>query len=512
VKELPAIHATKIVLGISLFAAVPLSGQDGLDSQTLAKARQGDPMAEAELGWRYHLGQGVTQDQAEAVRWLRKAADQGNAYAEDGLGNAYYLAQGVTKDYGQAFVWFHKAAEQGDAFAENYLGAYYDQGLAVPPDHAQAVNWWKKAADHDFPPAEDNLGLAYMRGEGVQQDYAQGVTWLQRAAKQGFADAESNLGGAYRHGQGVAQDDVQAADWYLKAADQGNAHAQNQLGWLYYHGLGVPQDYGEAAAWWRKAADQGNPTAQANLGDLYHLGQGVNQDDAQAAAWYAKAAIQGNTYSKDMLPIVVGQSKVVASTANGNQVRTALSPQAVAKLASESTVLIVSTDQTRRKTLLGSGFAVSANLVVTNSHVFPVGGTGFVRKIGSDLLPCTGKVVSRDKQNDIVLLYVPGLDLPALPILSVEPVIGDTVFAMGNPEGMEGTFSGGLVSSIRDLRGFHVIQITAPISQGSSGGPVLNVYGEVVGISTAGLPTGQNLNFAVPASAIDALLKRVVSK
>jgi S1-C subfamily serine protease len=57
-----------------------------------------------------------------------------------------------------------------------------------------------------------------------------------------------------------------------------------------------------------------------------------------------------------------------------------------------------------------------------------------------------------------------------------------------------------------------MIQITAPISHGSSGGPVFNIYGEVIGISTSTLSSGQSLNFAVPASAIDALLEQASSK
>jgi S1-C subfamily serine protease len=82
---------------------------------------------------------------------------------------------------------------------------------------------------------------------------------------------------------------------------------------------------------------------------------------------------------------------------------------------------------------------------------------------------------------------------------------------MGNPEGMMGTFSEGIVSALRDSKGSHLIQITAPISHGSSGGPVFNVYGQVIGISKSIWASGQNLNFAVPASEIDVLLKRARS-
>jgi len=78
---------------------------------------------------------------------------------------------------------------------------------------------------------------------------------------------------------------------------------------------------------------------------------------------------------------------------------------------------------------------------------------------------------------------------------------------MGNPKGLEGTFSVGNVRAIREIKGQQMVQITAPISPGSSGGPVVDAYGRAVGISTAQLEQGQNLNFAVPASHLVALMK-----
>ena len=77
---------------------------------------------------------------------------------------------------------------------------------------------------------------------------------------------------------------------------------------------------------------------------------------------------------------------------------------------------------------------------------------------------------------------------------------------MGNPQGLEGTFSQGIVSSIREVGTDKLLQITAPISPGSSGGPVLNGKGEVIGISVATFRGGQNLNFAIPSDYLKTLL------
>lgn len=82
---------------------------------------------------------------------------------------------------------------------------------------------------------------------------------------------------------------------------------------------------------------------------------------------------------------------------------------------------------------------------------------------------------------------------------------------MGNPQGLEGTFSQGIVSSIREVGADKLLQITAPISPGSSGGPLLNGKGEVIGVSVATFRGGQNLNFAIPSRYLIALLAKVGS-
>ena len=84
--------------------------------------------------------------------------------------------------------------------------------------------------------------------------------------------------------------------------------------------------------------------------------------------------------------------------------------------------------------------------------------------------------------------------------------VGEIVYAVGNPQGLEGTFSQGIVSSIREVETDKLLQITAPISPGSSGGPVLNNRGKAIGISVATFRGGQNLNFAIPSDYLKTLL------
>ena len=121
-------------------------------------------------------------------------------------------------------------------------------------------------------------------------------------------------------------------------------------------------------------------------------------------------------------------------------------------------------------------------------------------------------VVAKDVSHDLIILRADSESAPALPVAACNDVtVGDRVYAVGNPEGLEGTFSEGIVSAVRDVDGEQFLQITAPISPGSSGGPVLNTRGEVVGVSRATLKEGQNLNFAVPSCYLKKLLATVAS-
>ena len=159
----------------------------------------------------------------------------------------------------------------------------------------------------------------------------------------------------------------------------------------------------------------------------------------------------------------------------------------------------------------GTGFFVSADgVVVTNYHVIDGANYATVERSDGTVLRVEG-VAALDGGNDLALLKVtPGDDAP-LPVLSLgtdqPPPIGTTVYAIGHPLGLKNVLSEGLVSSLGDAaRGQYFIQTTAAISPGSSGGPLLTADGVVVGVTTATVRDAQNLNFAMPAGRVRALL------
>jgi hypothetical protein len=119
------------------------------------------------------------------------------------------------------------------------------------------------------------------------------------------------------------------------------------------------------------------------------------------------------------------------------------------------------------------------------------------------------KILRTDEKNDLALLSV-DVDLTSkpLPLASAAVSPGEQVFAIGNPEGLEKTISQGIVSGLRKRGDRDLLQVTSPISHGSSGGPILNTKGEVVGVAVGALEDGQNLNFAVPVAYVRAILEQ----
>ena len=152
----------------------------------------------------------------------------------------------------------------------------------------------------------------------------------------------------------------------------------------------------------------------------------------------------------------------------------------------------------------GSGFFIAADRIVTNRHVIEKSSRVEVHLMDGKKFVVKG-VLAIDGEGDLAMLQV---DVPKhlaipLPIVRTVPQEGESIVVVGNPFGLEGSVSNGIVSAVREISGYgKIIQITAPISPGSSGSPVVNMYGQVIGIATLQAAEGQSLNFAVPAERI----------
>ncbi len=146
----------------------------------------------------------------------------------------------------------------------------------------------------------------------------------------------------------------------------------------------------------------------------------------------------------------------------------------------------------------GSGFFIdNQGLAVSNYHVFKDTEIGLekIKLLGSDIVHNVTEIIAKNEEEDYILFRVDCENTNYLPIASSKPQIGEKVFAIGSPRGLENTFSSGEVSQWRSR---NLMQINALIDHGSSGGALINEYGEAVGITSGTFYDGSqaNLNYA----------------
>ena len=532
-------------------------------------AEQDNADAQTYLGRMYYDGHGFVQDHSKAANWFRRAAEQGSVIANAWLGvmnanrpaTAQTLSEGVTAakrgDHVTAYRVFRHHAEQGDADAQAFLGATYDEGLGVPQNHSEAAKWYGRAARQGHAEAQFSLGVLHYGGVGVRQDYGGALTWYRRAAEQGHDGAQYNLGLMHYNGIGVPQSHADARPWFLRAAEQGHARSQFILGLMYYLGQGVSQDYTAAAQWYSRAAEQHDADAKFYIGLMYYHGEGYSRSYVDATRWFVRAAEQGHARSQFVLGLMYDEGLGVpqdyvrahkwynlaasrfheseqreAAVRYRDQVALRLSPDQLAyaqRLAREwrpvdasdsPTPAPLPPDQSRpvlEEALTGSGFRVSAQgHFLTNAHV--------VRGCAEVQVPPASsvRVVAYDDAADLAILEAPSRTGTVAAFRQGRGIrAGASVMVLGYPlhgiVSSETIVSAGVVSALAgpgdDRR---LIQITAPVQPGNSGGPALDSAGNVVGVVVSKLnalkiarETGdipQNVNFAVAAGAARAFL------
>ena len=163
---------------------------------------------------------------------------------------------------------------------------------------------------------------------------------------------------------------------------------------------------------------------------------------------------------------------------------------------------------------IGTGFFINRDgYIVTNKHVLPDSGQGEIKTFKGSVFQIR-QIVQQDLDADLVIAETsaPPSESKPVNIRSGLPEPGEKIIVIGNPMGLEQTVSDGIVSAVRrNQKAVEFIQITAPVSPGNSGGPLLNMRGEVIGVATFQYRSGQNLNFCVAASRIAALQQGVQS-
>lgn len=230
-----------------------------------------------------------------------------------------------------------------------------------------------------------------------------------------------------------------------------------------------------------------------------HGGISAGRPSISAAANLAAGQQINGSYDRENRNRQRPMDVPASDTAYGDrQERKELTFEELASLAS-SIVMIASHDKKGKVTGTGSGIMIAEDgYILTNNHVIAGGAYFSVRIEEEEQIYQTDEVIKYHALFDLALIRIER-KLNPLPIYkeSQRLVRGQKVVAIGSPLGLFNSVSDGIISGFRHFENVDMMQFTAPISHGSSGGAVLNMYGELIGISTAGMDDGQNLNLAV---------------
>ena len=200
-----------------------------------------------------------------------------------------------------------------------------------------------------------------------------------------------------------------------------------------------------------------------------------------------------------------------ATESQSGQIVKELSVSEVAKEA-RSVVLIKTCDQFGSQFGQGSGFVVRENGVILSSYHVIEGAYSATAEFEDGSSYDITEIIAADTTEDYAFLRLAGATgLPEVRLGdSAQLVLGEKIVAIGNPQGLSNTISDGIVSTVRRrINGVDYIQITAPISAGSSGGPLFNMKGQVVGINTAQVRDAQNINLAIPIDKVKTTLSNI---
>lgn len=199
---------------------------------------------------------------------------------------------------------------------------------------------------------------------------------------------------------------------------------------------------------------------------------------------------------------IIASVEIADMDSAASRKETPKSAQEIFQENSPSTVTIL-TDNDQ----LGSGFFIRPDLIATNYHVIEGARRVIFKTMDSDKTYNIDGFVSVNKGNDLALLKTTEMVGVPLTISQRSIAEGEPVYVIGSPQGLSATISDGIISGKRNMFDNNLIQITAPISPGSSGGPVFNHFGEVVGVAVLQSKRGQNLNFAIPSKEINLMIE-----
>lgn len=507
-------------------------------------ADAGDPLGMFYLAICHDYGAGTAKDADEAVAWAKKSAEKKHPKGMAFLGLLYTRGHGTKASITEGFRLVNEAAQTGDGYAEVMLGFLLSKGTGTPKDEARAFQLFQSSAEKGTRLGWTRLGDAYHFGIGTRVDNEKAVECWLKATEQRHSGAYMRLASAYMSGEGVRQSYDQART-YAELAYEGDgenrSYAAALLAHLYNEGLGVDKSPALMAKYLRVSAAQGHVGSMNNYAALCLIpGSGVLADRTLGVALYMVAAAKGDEVAKNNLNNVRPEESAMFSYSKASAIARSIMQALDSRREIEELQEGWSSDQMgkgnsggprkedrKSRIVTGSGLVFTAEgHVFTNHHVIE-GGKSFQVYVPALKKKLPAKMIVSDAANDLAILEVEGWKLekhtPTLPppiASSTKAKIGDKVFAIGFPLpdalGTEAKYTSGDVSALSGIGDDkRVIQISAPIQPGNSGGPLALVDGRIVGVVVATLnyrltlkesgSLPQNVNFAVKSDYLRIL-------
>lgn len=504
-------------------------------------------------------------DQRAAIRILQQIArydaerDRPYTYHAIALAELYHAGAFGQPDYPNALKAYKLAAEAGSGEAQFQLGYMYSSDIGTLKNADAAKFYYMLAFEQGYSTAAYNLGIMYSNGSFGRKDEVTAASWHLRAAEMGNLSAIAEYGRRLADGVGVLENDIEAARWLERAANGGNAVAQFNLALMYADGEGVAVNRVTAYKWANLAGAAGNEQAaglksrvaarmsrdEINLAqrlsaewapqkgkDLFADAASSEKDGSKSEGPETDRELVGTVqrglselgYYSGLIDGVYGpQTKGAIEAferASGERVTGLVTPELAFKLgtAAAQPGTRPRITQPPAASSSGSGFLVTEQgHILTNAHVV----TG-----------CTRRTL-RDGTNLVMVAYDPSRDLALLSssrLAGRTPLrfrsgrdlqVAESILVAGFP--LSGLVSPDLNVTIGNVSALSgpdgsksLIQVTAPVQPGNSGGPILDQAGSVVGVVVSKLDalavaviTGdipQNVNFGISLATVREFL------
>ena len=507
-------------------------------------ADAGDALGMFYLAVCHDTGAGTEKDVDEAITWAKKAADRKHPKGQAFLGLLYSRGEGTKKSTAEGFRLVEEAARTGDGYAEVMLGYLLSKGIGADKDEGRAFQLFKSSAEKGTRLGWTRLGDAYHFGIGTRVDNDEAVACWLKATEQGHAGGYMRLANAHMTGEGVRQSHEKARSYAELAYESENdtrTYAAALLAHLYHEGLGVDKSPSQTARYLRISAAGGHIGSMNNYAALcLQPGSGVLTDHTLAVALYMVAAAKGEETAKKNIQSLQPTESALFSYSKATAIARSIMQSLDARQEIAELQEGWSSDQMTKggsgaprkedrkgRVVTGSGLVFTPEgHVFTNHHVVE-NGKSFEVYVPSLKKKLPAKLIVSDAANDLAVLQVETWKnephSPALPppiASSTKAKIGDKVFAIGFPLpdalGTEAKYTSGDVSSLSGIGDDkRVIQISAPIQPGNSGGPLALADGRIVGVVVATLnyrltlkesgSLPQNVNFAVKSDYLRIL-------